>query len=82
VEVPLGEAVIEWTDVADDSPVADRSLRDANLRQRTGVSVLAVQRGDETVANPEPAFELAPGDILVTLGTREEHAELDDLLSS
>ena len=80
VEVPLGEAIIEWTELHEGSPLDGESLRDADLRQRTGVSVVAVQRGDETVANPEPAFELVAGDILVTLGTREEQGELADLV--
>jgi TrkA domain protein len=55
VEVPLGEAIIEWNDLPDDSPVAGESIRDADLRRRSGVSVLAVQRGEETVANPDPS---------------------------
>lgn len=81
VEVPLGEAVIEWTDLPEGSPLAGETLREADLRQRTGASVLAVQRGEETVANPDPTFELRADDILVTLGTREEHADLDDLVA-
>ena len=81
VEVPLGEAVIEWHDLPDDSPLVGRSLREADLRQQTGVSVLAVQRGEETVANPEPEFELAADDFLVTLGTREEQGQLANLVT-
>jgi K+/H+ antiporter YhaU regulatory subunit KhtT len=46
------------TDVSEESPLLGASLREAELRQRTGVSVLAIQRGEETVANPEPDFEL------------------------
>jgi len=81
VEVPLGEAVIEWTDLPEESPLAGETLREVDLRRRTGASVLAVQRGEETVANPDPTFELRADDILVTLGTREEHADLDDLVA-
>ena len=82
VEVPLGEAIIEWTELPDDSPLDGESLRDADLRQRIGVSVVAVQRGEQSVANPDPEFELAAGDILVTLGTREEQGELADLVKA
>lgn len=81
VEVPLGEAIIEWLELPDDSPLDGETLRDVELRQRTGVSVVAVQRGEESVANPEPEFELAAGDILVALGTREEQGELADLVN-
>ena len=81
VDVPLGESIIEWTDLPDDSPLAGESLREAKVRQRTGVSVIAVQRGEETVANPGSGFELEGGDILVTLGTREEQQALDQLIA-
>ncbi len=81
VEVPLGEAVIEWSDVDEDATVAGETLADASLRQQTGVSVIAIQRGEETLANPEPDERIEPGDVLVTLGTRAEQDELDALLA-
>ena len=81
LSVPLGEAIIEWTDVADDSPVAGRTLGDARIRRETGVSVIAIQRGGETIPNPAPEETVEPGDILVTLGTREEQAALEDLVA-
>lgn len=81
VEVPLGEAVIEWSDVEESAPVAGETLADASLRQQTGVSVIAIQRGEETLANPEPDERIEPGDVLVTLGTRAEQDELGALLA-
>ncbi|WP_132058757.1 cation:proton antiporter regulatory subunit [Halorussus amylolyticus] len=82
VDVPLGESIIEWTDLPAGSSLEGESLRDAEIRQRTGTSVIAVQRDDETVANPGSEFELRAGDILVTLGTRDEQQALDDLLAA
>jgi TrkA domain protein len=72
--VPLGDAIIEWVDIGEDSPVAGQTLAGADLRAESGVSVIAVQRGEETVPNPGPEFRIEPGDILVTLGTREQQA--------
>jgi TrkA domain protein len=46
------------------------------------VSVIAVQRGTETVENPDADFELRDGDVLVTLGTREEQNAVEELLAS
>ncbi|MFC6756474.1 MULTISPECIES: cation:proton antiporter regulatory subunit [Haloarcula] len=82
VEVPLGEAVIEWLDVGQESDLAGQTLGEANLRQRTGVSVIAIQRGSDTVPNPGPGETITAGDILVTLGTREELAEFEALVES
>jgi TrkA domain protein len=74
LSVPLGDAIIEWVDIDADSPVAGETLAGSDLRNVSGVSVLAVQRGSETVPNPQGEFRIEPGDILVALGTREQQA--------
>ncbi|WP_435197580.1 cation:proton antiporter regulatory subunit [Natronomonas sp. EA1] len=76
LSVPLGDSIIEWTEVPDDSPLVGRTLGETNLRGETGVSVIAVQRGPDTHPNPDADFTLQAGDVLVGLGTREEHAAL------
>ena len=76
LSVPLGDAIIEWIEVRSESPLAGSTLGDADIRHETGVSVIAVQRGEETVSNPDPDFEFHPGDLLVGVGTREEHSAL------
>jgi TrkA domain protein len=81
VEVPLGDAFIEWYELPADAPVTDDSLDEANVWAETGATVLAVQRGDETHPSPDPEFELRGGDVLVALGDRTEQAELERLLT-
>lgn len=80
LSVPLGDAIIEWVEVPDDSPVVGGSLADSNVRTDTGVSVIALQRGTETIANPGAGVEIEPGDVLVGLGTRQEHDVLEALV--
>jgi Trk K+ transport system NAD-binding subunit len=49
--------------------LADRSLRDARVRERFGVTVVAVTRGDgEVVVNPSPDLVLRPGDRVRLFG--------------
>jgi TrkA domain protein len=74
LSVPLGDAIIEWVDIDEDSAVAGRTLAESDLRNVSGVSVIAVQRGEETVPNPDAEFRIEPGDILVAIGTREQQA--------
>ncbi|WP_277543410.1 cation:proton antiporter regulatory subunit [Haloarcula laminariae] len=81
VGVPLGGAIIEWLDVGEGSPVVDKTLAESGVRTETGVSVIAIQRGAETVPNPGPTETIAAGDILVTLGTREEQSAAGSLVS-
>jgi TrkA domain protein len=80
VQVPMGDAFIEWLDLNSGSELAGQTLGEADLRQETGVSVLAIQRESETFPNPGPEFELAAGDVLVTLGTREEQNAIEEML--
>ncbi|RCU48122.1 potassium transporter TrkA [Haloplanus salinus] len=80
LSVPLGDAIIEWVEVVDDSPVAGTTLGESRIRTETGASIIAIQRGEETVSNPPPETELEPGDLLVAVGTREEQADLDALV--
>jgi TrkA domain protein len=80
LSVPLGDAIIEWIEVVEDSPVAETTLGESGIRAKTGTSIIAIQRGEETISNPPPETELEPGDLLVAVGTREEQAELDALV--
>ncbi|HLO25972.1 MAG TPA: cation:proton antiporter [Geobacteraceae bacterium] len=48
------------------------SLREGLLRNRSGASVLVIKRGEEVMPNPDPVWELLPGDILLLLGTPEQ----------
>ena len=74
--VPLGDAIIEWVEVSADSPVATRTLAEMDLRNETGASIIAIQRGSETLPNPDPDLELEAGDLLVSVGTRTEQNSL------
>ena len=54
------------------------SLREARIRERFGMTVLAVRAGDQQswVYNPDADEKLAPGMTLVVLGSAERVAEL------
>ena len=79
LSVPLGDAIIEWVEVDEDSPLAGRTLGEAEVRRRCGVSILAIQRGEETIDNPTSDAEIQAGDVLVALGTRQEQQSFREL---
>jgi voltage-gated potassium channel len=63
------ELAMEEITVAKESALVDRSLLDANLRQRFGIIVVAIQREDRRMDfNPEPDTAIRAGDKLVVLG--------------
>ncbi len=51
-----------------------KALSDCNLRQRYGLTVIAVRRGDELIVSPTASFHIEENDILVVLG-KIENAE-------
>jgi len=61
--------VIDWLPVRQDSPYIESTIGDAQLRSRTGVSVVAIVRGDEAVPAPGPEAVMRSGDYLVVVGT-------------
>jgi len=63
------ELAMEEIGVAPSSSLVNRSLIDANLRQRFGVIVVGIQRqGGRMEFNPEPEVAIRAGDKLVVLG--------------
>lgn len=80
LSIPLGDAIIEWVDVPDASPLTGISLQESGVREETGASIIAVQRDEETTPNPGAEFTLEADDILITIGTREEQHDLKEFL--
>jgi voltage-gated potassium channel len=63
------ELAMEEITIAAGSPLVDQSILDANLRQRFGIIVVAIQRQDRHMDfNPEPDTAIRAGDKLVVLG--------------
>lgn len=61
---------IDWLPVEPTSPYAGRTIGDTRMRTRTGVSIVAVLRGDEPFPAPGPEFEIEANDTLVVVGTQ------------
>lgn len=57
--------------VHDGSRFDGRSLGDTQMRNKTGVSIVAVMRAGQVQPSPGPAFTLVSGDLLVVVGTSE-----------
>jgi monovalent cation:H+ antiporter-2, CPA2 family len=62
---------ITWIPVTEGSPLVDVSLSEANLRARTGTSVVALYRGGRVVPNPKSQTVFQVGDRLGLIGEQE-----------
>ena len=73
---------LDWLPIARASRYAGRKLGDTPLRARTGVSVVAIVRGDTAIPAPGPDDELLAGDIAVVVGTPEGIDQAAELLAA
>jgi TrkA domain protein len=60
---------IDWLPISASSACAAHSIADFGIRGQTGVSIVAVVRGGQTVPSPGADFVLQPGDTAVAVGT-------------
>lgn len=73
---------ISWLTIGERSPYAGGTIADTQARSRTGVSIVAIVRGDGAIPAPTPDVQLEPGDTLVVVGTAQGIKELAKLLGS
>jgi len=72
---------LEEVTVAPDSPIVGDTLREAQIRGRTGALVLALRAEDgEFSTNPSPDARLDGGQVLIAIGTPRELSALADLV--
>ncbi len=73
---------VEQLRVEGASTLAGRTLAEVDLRRRCGVGVVAVRRGEQLIPNPEPDLGIAPGDVLVVVGSGTQLARFEEILAS
>ncbi len=70
-------------EVGETHSAAGRTIRDLRIRHETGAIIIALRRHDGTFdTTPEPDTRLAPGDVLIGVGSPDEIARLEDLFAS
>ncbi len=68
-QIPVGEHVL--SEIETPESLVGRSLSELRLKERWGVTLIAIHRGGRTRVDPESEEELESGDVLVLLGDRE-----------
>jgi len=57
--------------LSETSPMSGQSIKDAQVRSRFGVNILAVVRDKKVMANPDASLVLQSGDILYLIGSHD-----------
>ena len=76
----LPDIEIETIRIEAASPVAGKTLAELGLRKSYGATVLAIQRGRQTITNPSGDTQLLAQDIVVLVGTRDSIARAKALI--
>jgi len=72
IEAVIGDLLIDWVTLRDDSPGAGRTIAALEIRRQTRMTVAAIARDGETLIAPDPGEQLRAGDRLVVVGRRED----------
>ncbi len=67
----LPEIEIDGYRIPEGSYLSDKTIKELQIRKKTGVTVIAVRRGKMVHTNPEPDFELKTEDLILFTGDRE-----------
>ncbi|SFT10926.1 cation:proton antiporter regulatory subunit [Sphingobacterium wenxiniae] len=80
IEVALDDLRIEWYKVEPSNDGVNKSIGELGVRQKTGASIIAAIRDDETIINPGPDYVISPGVTLVIAGKKSNIKLLKEIL--
>lgn len=68
---------IEEIQVPRGSCLVNKSLSEADLRAKTGITVLAIERNGEQIFSPDSTFVIQEGDILIFVGSPDSKDKIN-----
>ncbi len=78
----VNSAEIVWLQLPGENPIVGQTLAAANLRARTGASVVAIIRDGQVLANPKSLTIFEAGDRVGLIGDNSQIAAVDTLFLS
>jgi trk system potassium uptake protein TrkA len=74
LEIGKGVGIVEITAP---THICGQSLLECNLRQKHGLTVIAVHRGEEVIVSPAADFRIKSGDVLAVVGRMEDAEKMN-----
>lgn len=75
------EETVTYVRVDEHSQLVNKTLREAQIPEETGMWILAIRKGDKCI-RPKPDAKIEAGDILIASGYAEGEEDLKKLASS
>jgi CPA2 family monovalent cation:H+ antiporter-2 len=76
----LPEIEIDGYRIPEDSHLHEKTIKELQIRKKTGVTVIVVRRDKKVHTTPEPDFRLKAGDCILFTGDRESMSNALDYL--
>ncbi|WP_407271911.1 cation:proton antiporter regulatory subunit [Radiobacillus sp. PE A8.2] len=73
------QIVIDYIKLTEKSSIAFTTLEESAIRNKTGATIIGIVQGDEMVAIPDINRKLMPGDVLMSIGKKDQIASLEAL---
>jgi len=73
---------LSWQRLAPESSLSGHSIREGDIRKRTGASVVGVLRSGEFIPNPGADFRFASGDLVSVIGTVQQREAFQTLAAT
>ncbi|MDD3151057.1 MAG: NAD-binding protein [Candidatus Gastranaerophilales bacterium] len=62
------------------SPLENETVLSSKLKDKTGVTIVAIQRNEEFITNPPANTKFMAGDYLLAIGTNQELSKLQEII--
>jgi len=76
----LGGLEIHQHTIPEKSSFAGKSLKEAEIGEKTGAAIVGMWKNGELTVNPGPDEEIWEGTILVVMGTKEQLSKLRGMI--
>lgn len=73
----LHNSTTRWL-IEENAPFSGKSIRELDIRAKTGTSVISIYRDGSDLPNPAPDTLLLPGDIVILFGSQDQCAAADE----
>lgn len=80
MELALNDLVIEWYKVENEAQSNHKTIGELEVRQKTGATIIAAIKHENSVINPGPDYVITPGTTLVVAGRRSNIKALKQIL--
>ncbi|HZK84547.1 MAG TPA: TrkA C-terminal domain-containing protein [Desulfosporosinus sp.] len=79
VDIICQNIMVEWITLTNLSPLDNKTIKDARIRTLTGTTIIGIQRGGTVIGSPDITEVLRAGDILMSIGKKEQIKKLQAL---